>query len=399
MMKKLEGVAVIGGGYGDEGKGLMTDFWSDILDDPVVIRFNGGCQAGHTVVTPEGKRHVHSHFSCGTFTGRTTYLSKYFVVNPTLFRKEHEQFVEDFGIAPIVYISPDCCTTTPLEMLLNQTLETLRGRARHGSCGIGFGETLERVKRLKMPLRISYMANMSLDMLRVDMVDLLNQFILPRFDEAITASNRMDVDTIRRDFMEIATNRKLANDYYDDLHYLLNHSTLANSVVQGRNIIFEGAQGLEIDQDYGAFPYVSRSNCGMRNVTELINSLGLDIIDLTVNYVTRAYKTRHGAGPLPYEIQSPFPYTDETNVHNEWQGGLRWGLFRYDKYRSITDKDYALYADPYNRFFKTKRIDTMTHIDQLSIEAKREFEESMMHHFEYFSYGPTRDTIVRTNKR
>ncbi len=72
-------IAVIGAGYGDEGKGLMTDYFSSQYDDAVVIRSNGGAQAGHTVVTPEGQRHVFSHFGSGTFNGSPTFLSRHFV--------------------------------------------------------------------------------------------------------------------------------------------------------------------------------------------------------------------------------------------------------------------------------------------------------------------------------
>ena len=94
------GVAVIGGGYGDEGKGLVTGFWAQNLRNPLVIRFNGGAQAGHSRELKDGRRHIFSHFGSGTFEGAPTFLSKYFVINPIQFRREHEAFVKEFGIVP-----------------------------------------------------------------------------------------------------------------------------------------------------------------------------------------------------------------------------------------------------------------------------------------------------------
>lgn len=84
---------VIGSGFGDEGKGLMTDYFCSSFprDESVLnVRFNGGAQAGHTVVTPYGLRHVFGHFGAGSFLPNVvTYLSSEFLVNPILFRKEY----------------------------------------------------------------------------------------------------------------------------------------------------------------------------------------------------------------------------------------------------------------------------------------------------------------------
>ena len=93
-------IAVIGSGFGDEGKGLMTDYHSSQHDDAVVIRSNGGAQAGHTVTLPTGERHVFSHFGSGSLNGTPTFLSSYFVSNPMLFVKEYTNFVNKFGFAP-----------------------------------------------------------------------------------------------------------------------------------------------------------------------------------------------------------------------------------------------------------------------------------------------------------
>src|ERR1700675_846017 len=87
-------IAIIGANYGDEGKGLITDYLAATsLKTTVVVRANGGAQAGHTVITPDKTRHIFSHFGAGLFSGSDTYLAKHFVCNPILFWKEEKQLV------------------------------------------------------------------------------------------------------------------------------------------------------------------------------------------------------------------------------------------------------------------------------------------------------------------
>src|ERR1700733_5726906 len=151
---------VIGAGFGDEGKGLMTDYFAE--PGGLVVRFNGGAQAGHTVMVsrpfftrmPEGyhkvttmdySRHVFHHFGSGTFQGATTCLSRFFIVNPMVFVEECEQ-LRGLGLRPTVIIDPSCPVTTPYEMILNQIMEERRGDQRHGSCGLGINETVQHAK-------------------------------------------------------------------------------------------------------------------------------------------------------------------------------------------------------------------------------------------------------------
>jgi adenylosuccinate synthase len=133
--------AVIGGQLGDEGKGLITDFLSNHLT--LVVRFNGGAQAGHTVVLPDGRRHEFHHFGAGCFKAACTLLSRHFIVNPLLYAKEYHS-PELKGIRKTVYVDPRCRVTTPLDMMLNTLVEERRGAQRHGSCGVGINETVTR---------------------------------------------------------------------------------------------------------------------------------------------------------------------------------------------------------------------------------------------------------------
>ena len=122
---------VIGSAFGDEGKGLATDVLaSKRPGETFVVRFNGGAQAGHTVVTPEGQRHVFSHFGSGTLAGAATFLSKFFVVNPILYHREREQ-LKWLGVSANVFVDLRSMVTTPFDMFVNTALERHRRSARH----------------------------------------------------------------------------------------------------------------------------------------------------------------------------------------------------------------------------------------------------------------------------
>ena len=82
---------VIGAGYGDEGKGLMTDYFCRHSDNPIVVCTNGGPQRGHTVVTPEKISHIFHHFGSGTLYGVPTFLDEFYMVNPMTFVKEFDE--------------------------------------------------------------------------------------------------------------------------------------------------------------------------------------------------------------------------------------------------------------------------------------------------------------------
>ena len=84
-------IAVIGANFGDEGKGLVTDWICSTKTKPIVVLHNGGAQRAHTVTTPEGKEHIFRHIGAGAFVGADTYIAKTFVCNPIVFREEYEK--------------------------------------------------------------------------------------------------------------------------------------------------------------------------------------------------------------------------------------------------------------------------------------------------------------------
>ncbi len=108
---------IIGSGFGDCGKGLITDFETRRIGASLVARFNGGAQAGHTVTTKD-RRHVFGHISSGTFAGADTYLSSNFIFNPLVLETELESFDEDE--VPLIFVHDNAKVTTLFDMRINE---------------------------------------------------------------------------------------------------------------------------------------------------------------------------------------------------------------------------------------------------------------------------------------
>ena len=107
---------VIGANFGDEGKGKLTDYYTKDKDNCIVVCSNGGAQRGHTVLKPDGTRHVFHHFGSGTLNGADTYLPGDFILNPLVFREEWEE-LKKLGWEPHVYVHEKCMITNPFDMM------------------------------------------------------------------------------------------------------------------------------------------------------------------------------------------------------------------------------------------------------------------------------------------
>lgn len=327
---------VIGANYGDEGKGLVTDYLAAKHEGgsvPLVVRHNGGAQAGHTVQLADGRRHVFSHFGSGLAAGAETFLSEFFVCNPTIFRREWDE-LEAQGFAPgEVHLDWSSPMTTIYDMILNQIVEEARGSERHGSVGVGFNETIERCKLMTFGTDAFRLNCPSL--LR-EMADSIRRSWMPLRLAALGFPN------LYSEYKSLIMAPELLDQWMDDALFMQQRVNLcaADILRQDRPLIFEGAQGLLLDQDRTEFfPHLTRSNTGIRNALDLCKTALVN--EVTVHYVTRAYLTRHGAGPMPNESDgTPYPaIIDPTNKPNAFQGSLRFGLLDLDLLGDAVQRD------------------------------------------------------------
>jgi adenylosuccinate synthase len=338
--------AVIGANFGDEGKGLLVDYLCGTGGE-VIVRFNGGGQAGHTVATPEGLRHVFHHFGSGTLYGVPTFLSQFFICNPIIFFRELADLAA-MHVTADVFAHPDCLVTTFADMIINQRKEEKRGDKAHGSVGVGIHETIQRSAVNELKITMSDLWNRS-PTLPVKLAEICDRYARFRTGAPI------DEPRMTEAFL------KECDAFADAVH--------PAGIGQCKDPIFEGAQGLLLDQDRAEFhPHVTHSSTGMKNVRLLCAQAG--ITDVEPHYVSRTYLTRHGAGPLPGE-DSAMSFEDTTNVPHPWQGDLRFAPLDAglrDRCAKDCGGNYKL---------------VLTHCDQ--------FEPNQL--AELYSYGPTRANV------
>lgn len=370
--------AVIGAHYGDEGKGLVTDYLAS--PESLVVRFNGGAQAGHTVVTPDGRRHEFHHFGAGTFRGANTLLSRHFIVNPILFKQEHAEISHHIGM---VYVDPRARVTTPFDMLINRRLERKRTH-KHGSCGLGINETVTRCEGFFDLNARDLLHNKSL------LRSLVRTIAYDWFPQRAKSLD------IPHDIPEIPflVDAFLYNIEFFRLHTLLQHD--AELIRQHADVIFEGAQGLLLDEINGNFPHVTRSRTGLTNVTEILTETGYTD-SMWAHYVTRPYVTRHGAGPLLNEVPNhPFSWSGpETNVPNEYQGALRYAFLNVRAMCSEIGQDCLRHQARLPTVPLETRL-VVTCCDQLRNDATElnEIIDKTSYAVHLVSNGPTRDHVM-----
>lgn len=372
---------VIGANFGDCGKGLITDYLA--TDTAMVVRYNGGAQAGHTVVTPDGVRHVFHHLGAGSLRGASTFLSEFFVVNPALFLEEVMTLRDVCRVDVVgkVIVSPACFVTTPHDVMINMLTEEARGEGRHGSCGVGINETVYRSSRPEFLLMFQ-------DVLSI------------RGKEDLLWRYQRDWTDLRLKELKIAPSEKWqsrleSRAIFD--HFLSAWQKMDYDVIMFprppkldlNSLIFEGAQGLLLDQDHEFFPFVTHSHTGLTNVVTLARQWEIEHLDVV--YVTRSYVTRHGPGPFPGETPD-VRYDDETNVLNEWQGSLRFGQLDLELLRSSIMKDLSLASD-----ISLGHHLAMTHLDQCGDLHWAESAASAVNaHHLYVSRGPVRTDVTRS---
>jgi adenylosuccinate synthase len=353
----MRAIAVIGSSFGDEGKGLLVDYICSKGDAGVVVRFNGGAQAGHTVVTPDGRRHVFHQVGAGAFCGVPTFLSSFVMVNPIAMFLELRQ-LEQVGVVPDVFASPECLITTFADMIINRRLEDAKGKDRHGSCGMGINETINRSKVSELKITMADIYNQT--NLESKVAQICDKYARFRTGSAI------DEPQMAESFLRACK--------------ALPEAVFAAGIGQCKDPVFEGAQGLLLDKNNKEyFPHVTRSNTGLKNVLELCKQAGIDASqDLAAWYVTRTYLTRHGAGPLPGE-DAKLAYEDDTNLPHDYQGRLRFAPLGDPALKELC-----------NRVNKdgvgANSVKIMaTHRDQVTLDH---FKTNLS------SYGPTRDDVI-----
>ncbi|MDP5231193.1 MAG: adenylosuccinate synthetase [Cellulophaga sp.] len=339
-MKKAK--IVIGLGFGDEGKGITTDFLCSENPEAIVIRFSGGQQAAHTVML-NGKKHIHSSFASGALRGLPSYYSEHCTLHPSLLFNEQEELQAKGGNTAL-YIHPLAKVTTPFDVHQNRNNSK---NLAHGTCGKGVGATM---KRNEGPYKLYA-------------IDLISpkSLLLEKLKKIANYYGVSDAEELKNDLTYFL-------DCIEKIDWKIKNYTFLEAY---ESLIFEGSQGILLDMDHGIFPHVTYANTTSKNAIEICSKL--NITDIEMYYVTRCYSTRHGAGFMPNEENiTLINKEEETCTFNEYQKEFRLGkldenlvlhAFEIDKIYSKSIKNYLVITclDQYQHTIDIKKLTKTFH--------------------------------------
>ena len=337
---------LIGAQWGDEGKGKVTDHLSESAD--VVVRYQGGNNAGHTIIV-DGERFALTLIPSGVLYPQVTpVIGNGCVIDPAVLVNEMAE-LDSRGIDPTrLRISANAHVIMPYHRKLDAVMERFLGQQQIGTTKRGIGP--------------AYMDKFSRHGIRVQ--DLFDPKIFrQKLEIALKDKNKvltkvynslpMDIEPIAEEYLGYAES---LSDYVTDTSLLLWEAQRA-----GKNIIFEGAQGTLLDIDHGTYPFVTSSNPTAGGATT-----GSGIGPTTINRiigVAKAYITRVGTGPFPTELH------DETGARMVELGGefgTVTGRRRRCGWLDLVALKYAVRVNGLTELAMTK-LDILSHFDSLKV--------------------------------
>lgn len=296
---------VLGLTFGDEGKGVTTQ-WLCMQAlkygrKPLVIRFNGGAQAAHTV-NLNGEEHICSTYGSGVLLRVPTFLAKDFYFDPVSAYHEYQTLCDK---NPVLMVHPDCRIVTPYDVIVGVNNTKV---ISDGSCGKGIFQTFKRYHSAEFPSLLPHK----------DQEEFLRMYLFQV-----------------RNFYQIAKNDELEELFVQSMLKLPCTVVSEPPVDEHTELIYEGAQGLLLDMDYGFYPHVTPSHTGLDNIPPE-HLQGADVY-----LVTRTYTTRHGNGYEPdHKVMWDLSDKHETNVDNEFQGPFKVGMLEFGLIHRAIDRHH-----------------------------------------------------------
>ena len=278
-------VVVIGTQWGDEGKGKIVDWLTEQVSG--VVRFQGGHNAGHTLVV-NGKKTILRLIPSGILhPGVTCYIGNGVVLSPQALLAEIDELqAGQVDVESRLKISLACPLILPYHVALDQAREAAKGDAKIGTTGRGIGPAYED-KVARRAIRLLDLTNPAALKLKLAETMTLHNFVLEHHLKA----SPLSVDQVFNDLMAMAPRLLKMSADVPQLLYEVGQ--------RGENLLFEGAQGSLLDIDHGTYPYVTSSNCVAGAA-----GAGAGVGPSKLHYVlgiTKAYATRVGSGPFPTE--------------------------------------------------------------------------------------------------
>jgi len=343
----MANVAVVGMQWGDEGKGKIVDMLSEFSD--IIVRYQGGNNAGHTIVANNKKVILHLIPSGILHENKKCYIGNGVVIDPEVLLDEID-FLKKNGFMDKgrLFISPYAHVIMPYHKILDALREESNNRDCIGTTRRGIGPCYED-KAARLGIRI---------------IDLFNKESLEKKIELkLREANTLIVHLYKKEALKAEPIVEKYFTYGERLReFVLDISrTLYEDIEKGKHCLFEGAQGSLLDIDFGTYPFVTSSNTVAPNIF-IGTGIGINRVDEVIG-ITKAYTTRVGQGPFPTEL---FGEEGEMLRKIGYEYGATTGRPRRCGYLDIVALKYAVRINGITSLAITK-LDVLTGLNPLKI--------------------------------
>jgi adenylosuccinate synthase len=357
----MSNVVLVGGQWGDEGKGKVIDLLSSKAD--YIVRFQGGNNAGHTIVI-KGKQIILHLIPSGILhENKICLIGNGLVVDPEVLLEEIEYVKSfDINIEGRFFISYDCHLILPYHKLLDKLKEERKGKDKIGTTGRGIGPCyIDKVGRAGIRLR---------DILDKDLFAKKLKKVLEDKNELLSKlynSEELSYDEIFNKYIEYAEKLK---QYACDVSIKLD-----KAIKEEKQVLFEGAQGTLLDIDYGTYPYVTSSNSTAGGACTG-SGVGPVKIDKVLG-VLKAYLTRVGEGPFPTEYDTEMD--DQIRTKGKEFGATTGRKRRCGWFDAVIAK-YAVRINSLTNIALTK-LDVLDELDEIKICVAYKYKDEILTDF------------------
>ena len=362
----MPNVVVVGTQWGDEGKGKIVDLITDRFD--IVVRYQGGHNAGHTVVIDDQKYVLHLIPSGILRPDKICVIGNGVVVDPAALCEEL-QVLADLEMEGRLFVSNRSHLIMPYHRAIEEAEEESRAEDKIGTTSRGIGPCYEdKIGRRGIRLGDFFYPDLLKEKIQSNVG--FKNLILTR----VYNVKPLDAQKIYDKYMELAPS--LLSHVIDTAEYL------NQSIRKGKNVLFEGAQGTQLDVDHGTYPFVTSSNATAGGACSG-TGVGPGNIDGSIG-IAKAYTTRVGSGPFPTEL------TDEIGEHIGAKGnefGATTGRPRRCGWFDGVVASYACLVNDIDTMVITK-LDVLDQLEEIQICVAYE------HHGERIRYFPTEISVL-----
>lgn len=345
-LSTMNTLAIIGAQWGDEGKGKITDLLGQNAD--YVVRFQGGNNAGHTIIVGENKIVLHQIPSGILHKNCTSIIAHGVVFEPEAFMKELNMVKENISVTPDrLKISLNATVITSYHKILDANREG-HSKVRIGTTGKGIGPAYEdKVARRAIKIK---------DLFNIEILETKLTHALEEKAYLFENVYKSEYPSAKEEAKRLFEYGKILKDYVCDTFSLIDRATH-----EGKKVLFEGAQGVLLDIDYGSYPYVTSSSTGAAGIYT-----GAGVTNGVVNEklgIVKAYTTRVGEGPMPTEISEEIGDRIQKIGH---EFGATTGRRRRCGWLDLPSLKYSVKASSITSIALTK-LDVLSGLEELKV--------------------------------